>query len=175
MPNNADSICRKVSENLKSRRPALHAIHHITLWNKTARVTPLNTLTVSYTRFLPTTQLYLNSRTRIPNPTHLLLQYRSITCLYTLVGSIRNLLTLLKYSLFYYIAELYPNFKTAELCPVLTPCSGIPYLFTLLGNSQILILCCAMPNPNTLLRYTLSYYFNEQFPKTSTLLSYNHS
>ena len=35
--------------------------------------------------------------------------------------------------------------------------------------------CWARPNPNTLLRYTLSYYNAKQFPSSNTLLSYTQS
>ena len=90
-----------------------------------------------------------------PNPNSLLLHYRSIPCLNTLVGSVHYLFTLLKYRLFHFIAGLYP---------ILTHCWGIPYLNTLLSNSQKPIHCWAIPNPNTLLRYSLSYNFAEQFP-----------
>ena len=48
------------------------------------------------------------------------------------------------------------HFYNAELYPILILCWGIPYLITLLSNSQILIHCWAIPNPNKLLRYTLS-------------------
>ena len=82
-----------------------------------------------------------------PNPNSLLLHYRSIPCLNTLLGSVLHLFTLLKYSLFDYIVELYPT----------------------------ILHCWAIPNPKTLLRYTLSYYMAEQFPNTNTLLSYTHS
>ena len=118
-----------------------------------------------------------------PNPNHLIKHYRSIFCLNTLLGSVRYLSTLLKYILFYYIAELYlilthcldiPNSNTllrwtrthyiAELYPTLKYCCFIPYHITLLSNSQRLIPCWAIPNPNTLLRYSLSYYIAEQFP-----------
>ena len=56
--------------------------------------------------------------------------YYNITEVYrlnTLVGSLRYLNFLLKYSLFYHIVELYPN-------P--THFWGIPYLITLLSNSH---------------------------------------
>ena len=82
-----------------------------------------------------------------PNPNSLLLHYRCITSLNTLVGSVRYLITLLKYGLFHYIIELYRTF----------------------------LHCWATPNPNTLLRYTLSYYIAKQFSNTNTLLSYNQS
>ena len=44
-----------------------------------------------------------------PNPKSLLLHYRSIPCLNILVGSVGYLITLLKYSLFHYIVEVYPK------------------------------------------------------------------
>ena len=59
-----------------------------------------------------------------------ILHYRIIPCLSTLVGSVRYLSTMLKESLFHYIAELYRK----------------------------ILHCWAIPNPNTLLRYTLFYY-----------------
>ena len=77
-----------------------------------------------------------------PSPNSLILHYRSIPCLNTLVGSGRYLITMLKYRPFHYLVELYLTFFH----------------------------CWAIPNPNTLLSYTQSYYFAEQFPKTNTLL-----
>ena len=47
-------------------------------------------------------------------------------------------------------------FYKADQYPILTYCRGIPYLITLLSNSQRQIRCWAIPNPNTLLRYSLS-------------------
>ena len=75
------------------------------------------------------------------------LHYRNIPCLNTLMGSVRYLITLLKYSLFHYIVELYPDF----------------------------LQCWAKPISNTLLGYILSYYIAKQFSKTNTLLSYTQS
>ena len=82
-----------------------------------------------------------------PNPNSLLLHYRSIPCLNILVGSVGYLITLLKYSLFHYIVEVYPK----------------------------ILHCWALPNPNTLLRCNLSYYIAKQFSNTDTLLSYTQS
>ena len=65
MPNNADSICRKVCKKLKLRRPCVNAII-LLCWRKSAMMALPNTLTDSYTRFLPEAQLYLNSITRTP-------------------------------------------------------------------------------------------------------------
>ena len=47
-----------------------------------------------------------------PNPNSFLLHYWSIPCLNTLVGSVRYLITPLKYSLFHYIVEFHPTFFT---------------------------------------------------------------
>ena len=62
--------------------------------------------------------------------------------------------TLLRYSLSQNIAEQFPISIHTELYPILTHFWGLPYLITLLSNSQKLIHCWAIPNPNTLLRYT---------------------
>ena len=48
------------------------------------------------------------------------------------------------------------HFHVADLYPIRIHCWGIPYLNTLLSNSQILIHCWAIPNPSTLLIYSLS-------------------
>ena len=91
-----------------------------------------------------------------PNPNSLLMHYRSIPRLNTLVGSVRYPITLLKYRLFHYIVELYTHFYIAELHLILTHCWGIPYRITLLSNSQTLIHCWATHNPNTLVKYSLA-------------------
>ena len=56
-------MSRKVGEKLK--QPALHAFI-IPCGTKSGRIAPPNTLTESYTRFLPKTQVYLNLWTRAP-------------------------------------------------------------------------------------------------------------
>ena len=89
--------------------------------------------------------------------------------------AILNSNTLLRYTDSQNIAEQFPISLLTELYPILTHRWGIPYLITLLSNSQRLILCWAIPNPNTLLRYTLAYYIDKQFSKTNTLLSYSQS
>ena len=154
MAKNAESMCRTVCEKLK--RLDLHAfiIPSATKW---ARIAPPNSLKDSYTRFLPKTQQYLISRTQTPKCKQYILHYRSITCLNTLVGSVRYLITLLKQSLFYYIVEVYL---------ILLHCWAI---------QKTLIHCWAIPSPNTLLRHTLSYYIAKPFPNTITLLSYIQS
>ena len=78
--------------------------------------------------------------------------------------AILNSNTLLRYTPSQNIAEQFPISIITELYPIITHCWDIPYLITLLSNSQRLILCWAIPNPNTLLRYSLSYYIAEEFP-----------
>ena len=81
---------------------------------------------------------------------HVLGRFFQITYLKTLVGSVRYLITLHKYSVFHYIVELHSAFLN----------------------------CWPMPNLNTLMRlvrYTLSSYIAKQFPNTKTLLSYTQS
>ena len=141
MPNNAESVYRKVGENWGDRfytlskyivEKNLFRSHLLIHWR---------THTLDFCRKPnPISIRWLGH----PNPNSLLLHYRSIPCLKTLVGSVRYLITLLKYRLFHYIVELYPTF----------------------------LHCWSIPNPNTLLRYTSSYYIAKQFPKTITLLRY---
>ena len=151
MPNNAESICRKVSKNL--RWPSLHAFI-IHCGTKLVRIAPPNTYT-HILGFCRQPNCISIQWLRHPNPNDIFLHYRSTTCLNTLVGGVDYLSTLLKYTLFQYVAELYP---------ILTHCWGIPYLITLLSNSQFTIHCWAIPKPNTLLRYSPSYYTAEQIP-----------
>ena len=114
MPNNADSICRKVGGKLKLKWPALHAII-LQYGTRPARIAPPNTLTDSQTRFLLKVQPYLKSMTQtLKSKPYIMLHYRSITCLKTLVGS----------------GTLYCHF--AEKQPVLLHCWDIPNTFRLL-------------------------------------------
>ena len=154
MPTNADSICRKVGEKFRRR---LYTLSHYILEQNHLGSHLLKHWRTHTLRFRRKPNHISIQWLRHPNPNHILLQCRSIPCLKTLVGSVRYLITLLKYTLFYYIVELYP---------ILTHCWGIPYLFTLLSNSQFQYLaelypipahCWGLPNIDTLLRYTLSY------------------
>ena len=81
---------------------------------------------------------------------------QNIACLNTLVGSVRYLFTLLRYTLPYYSVELYP---------ALIHCCGLLYPNTLLDYTQyehiaevnsILIHCLLIPNFIALMRYTES-------------------
>ena len=89
------------------RPPALHAFM-IPCGTKPAQIAPPNTLTDAYIRFLSKAQPYLSFVTRTPKSK----PFFYITDVYrlnTLVGSLRFLITLLKYTLFYYINELNTN------------------------------------------------------------------
>ena len=143
MSNNAESICRKLAGNL--RRRALHAFI-VHCWTKTVRIAPRTSYYIDgsiHSDFVenPTlSQLWLGR----PNSNHLLLHYEIyrfntlgvVYAILLLCWSTPCLITLLRYTLSYYMAKKFP----------------------------ISIHCCAIPNPNTILRYTLSYYMAKQFP-----------
>ena len=135
MPNNAESICRKLGEKL--RQPTLHVfIRHC--GTESARSAPLITLTDSHTHtlsFCGKPNFISILRRGRPNANHILLLYRKYR-LNALVGSVRYLNFLLEYTLFYYLLELYPRESP----------------------------CWIIPNPNTLLRYILSFYIAKRFP-----------
>ena len=119
--------------------------YHITLWNKIGSDrTSWYIDGLIHSVFAGSPTLISIWRLGHPNPNSLLLHYRCIPCLKTIVGSVRYVIILLKYSLFYYIVEHYQTF----------------------------LHCWAIPNLNTLLRYPLSYYIATQFPNTNTLVSY---
>ena len=92
----------------KLRRPALHAFKKH-CGTKSAQIAPPNTLTDSYIRFfgknLTFSQFY-DSDAQIQT---IFYQITEVKRLNTLVGSLRYLITLLKYTLFYYIVELNTN------------------------------------------------------------------
>ena len=104
------------------------ALHALTMhWRtKSARIAHHNTLTILCTRFLPKTQIYLMLRTRTP---------KSIPYIPTL-GSVRYLITLLKYTRPCYSIELY----------------------------SALIHCCGILSLNTLLEYTQYQHIAEENP-----------
>ena len=133
MSNIAESICRKV--RYKLRRSALHdfIIHCGT---NSVRIASPRTMTESYTQCLPKALPYLMFYDRDTQIQTIYSYITKVNRLNTLVGSLRNLITLLKYTLFCYIVELYPTITHRR----------------------------AIPNPNTLLRYTLSHYIAKQFP-----------
>ena len=133
MPTNADSICRKIGKKFRRRLYTLSI--YIVQQNQLGShlFKHWRTQTLSFRQ-----KPYKNSIPwlRHPNLNHMIIQYRSKPCLNTLVGSLRHLKNLLKFSPFYHIVELY----------------------------QIFLHCWAIPSPNTFLRYTLSYYIAKQFP-----------
>ena len=131
---NAESICRKVGEKL--RRPALHAsMFHCGTYS--VRIKHLFTLTDSYTHFLPKTQPDVNFMSRPPKfepyiitlPKYTVLKHWWIVLL--LCWSRPCFITLLSYIQQFHLAELYP---------ILTHCRGIPYLLSLLSNSNFISL-----------------------------------
>ena len=111
---------------------------------KTALIAHLETLTNLCIRFFgkpnPIWSQDLDTQNYAINYT--LLHCRNIRCLNTLVGSVRYLVTLVGYTLPHYIVEQFPA----------------------------LLFCRAIPNSNTLLRYTLVFYIAE-FPNFNRLLS----
>ena len=129
----ANSRCRKVGK--KFRWPAPHAII-IHCGTELASIVPLNTLRTHtfgvYQKPNPISIQWL----RHPNANHIILHYRSIPCLKTLVGSVRYHLTLLKYSLFFTLLRYTQQFYNAELHLKLTHFLEIPYLIKLLSTSE---------------------------------------
>ena len=162
MPNNAESICRKVGEKLG--RPVLHAfITHCGTYS--VRIAPRKTLTDSYTRFLPETQSYLNLMTRTPKskPYYItlpkyavLIHWWVLYAIFLLCWSTPCFITLLRYTQQSHIAELYL---------ILGHCFGIPNFITLLpktvtqyiaGLYPIVTHCWGIANIKILLSYILS-------------------
>ena len=153
MPNFAESVCRKVDEN----------------WA---------TLSQFDDSDIQIQTLYYWITEAYPVLIHcwvadsILLLCWSTACFITLLSyptilhwcAIPNPNTLLRYTLSFYIAEQFLKAIITEPYPILTHCWGIPYLITLLSNSQKLIHCWATPNRITLLRHSLFCYIAEYFP-----------
>ena len=143
--NTVDSTSRKIGEEL--RWPDLHAMI-IHFESKSARIAPLNTLTVSYTQSLLTKPILISIQLLgHPNPNHTILHYRDIPCFNKLVDSVRYFLQ-----------------------TTLLHCWAIPNYFTLLSYTQpqlnfekstTFLYCWAIPNFITLLSYTQSYHIAE--------------
>ena len=112
MPNTAECICRKVVKKLK--RPALHAFKKH-CGTKSTWIAPPNTLTDLYIRFFgksPTLSQFLWLIRTNPNP-NLFFYFTEVNRPNTFAGSLRYLITLLKYTLLYNIVEL--NFNKITL------------------------------------------------------------
>ena len=133
MPHKAQSICRKVGKKL--RRPALHAFK-IHCGTESVRIAPPNTMTESYTRFLPKIQPYVIFSTRTPKSEQYSLTLPKYTVLkhwwvvYAIVllcWSTRCFNTLFSYT---------QQFLFAEIYTVLTDQWGIHCLITLQSNYQ---------------------------------------
>ena len=145
MSNNAESIWSKVGGKL--RRPALHAFI-IHCGTKSVRIAPPKKLTESYTQFFaksPTVPQFYDSDTQIQT---IYFYINGVNRLDTLVGSVRNLISLLKYTLSYYIVELYPTVSQYWAIPhpkALLKYSPSCYIAKQFRNSEH---CWVIPNPN---------------------------
>ena len=138
-PNKAESICRKMGENL--RRPALHAfIKHC--GTKSARMAPPNTMTDSYTRLLPKARTYLILMTRTSKSKPYFIKLPKYTvvihwwveyAILLLCWNTRCFVTLWSYTQHFYTAELYPIKSHSWLMPYLVILLGIPNFKTLLS------------------------------------------
>ena len=133
IPKNAESICRKAGEKL--RRPAMHAFI-ILCGTKSVRIAPPNTMTDSYTRFLPANQPYLNFMTRTPkSKPHIrilrkylvFLPWWIVNTILLLCWSTPCFITFLSYT---------QQLDLAELYPILTHCWGLPSFTMSLGYSH---------------------------------------
>ena len=122
-------------ESEKLRRSALHAFI-IRCVTKSARMASPSTLTDSYTRFLLKAQPFLNFVTQTPK-------------------SFSYIITFPKYTVSIHWWIVYAN---------LLLCWSTPCFKTLLSETPTKWHRWAIPNPITLLRYTLSSYFAEQIP-----------
>ena len=133
MLNKAESICKKVGEKL--RRTALHAFM-IYCGTKSVRIAPPNTLTDSYTQFLPETQLCLNFTTRTSKSKPYKITLPTYTILIHCWVVYATLIICWNTPCFNTLWSYTQHFYTAELYPILAQCWDIPYLVTLLSNSQ---------------------------------------
>ena len=95
---------------------------------------------------------------------YILLHYRSIPCLNALVGSVRYLITLRKYRLFYYIVELCAKFLNCWASPNPKTLFTYTHFYCIAKQFRISIHWWAILNPNTLFRYTQHYYIAELYP-----------
>ena len=139
--------------------------YHITLWNKVGSGrTPwyIDGLIHSVSGGSPTLSHFDDSNTPmqtlyycITEAYPVLKHWWVVYAIILLCWSTACFITLLGFTQQFYIAELYR-------IPI--HFWGIPNLVTLQGNSQKLIHCWAIPNPNILLRYSLSQNNAEQFP-----------
>ena len=100
----------------------------------------------TYLNFMTRTSTSKPSIITLPKYT-VSVQWRVVYAILIFCWSTSCFFTLLRFTQHFYIAKPYP---------IPTHCWGILYLITLLSNPQILIHCWAIPNPNTLLRYSLS-------------------
>ena len=152
MPSNAESICRNVGKHLK--RPDLQAF--IILCGKKSG-SDRTSQYIDGSKHSVFAESATLSQIYDPNAQiqTILFYITEVYRLNTLVSCLRYLITLLKYTLFYFHSWVqHQQNHIAEIYPILTHIWGIPYLFTWLSNILFLIHCWAIPNPNTFFRYT---------------------
>ena len=133
MPNNAESLCRKVGQKL--RRPALHAFM-LHCGTKTVRIAPPNTLTdsISVSAECPTVSDFYDSDTQMQTIYYCITEVYLVWLHWWLVYAIFLLcwcracsIKLLSYTQQFYNTELYTILKQFW---------GIPYFITWQSNSQ---------------------------------------
>ena len=136
MPNNGENACKKVGENWA------------TLSQFDDSHTQIQTLYYCITEAYP-----------------VLIHWWVVDAILLLCWSTACFTTLLSFTQYFYIAELYL---------ILIHCPGKPYLITWLSNSQILINCWTIPNPKTCqdIAYLNTLLSNSQF---QYMLSYTQS
>ena len=131
--------------------------HHITLWKKVGSDRTswyIDGLIHSVFAGSPTLSQFDDSDTQIQTLSYcitevypVLIHWWVVYAILLLCWSPASFITLLSFTQRFHFPELYT---------ILTRSLGWPYLITLLRNSQRLIHCWAIPNPHTLLRYSLS-------------------
>ena len=136
-------------------KPTFSTRFHKTLWKKLCsdRTSQhIDGLIHSVSNGSPTLSQFDDSDTQIQTLYYciteaypVLIHWWVVYAILLLCWSATCFITLLSFTQHFYIVELYP---------ILAHCWGIPYVNTLLSNSQILIHCWAIRNPNTSLRYS---------------------
>ena len=150
-------------ESEKLRRSALHAFIKRCV-TKSAQMARPSTLTDSYTRFLLKTQPFLNFVTRTTKSFSYIITLPKYTVLIHWWIVYANLL--LRWSTHCFITLLSETPTKSHRWAIPNPNTLLRYTLSyyLAKQIPISIHCWAIPNPITLLRYTLSSYFAEQIP-----------
>ena len=162
--------CRQYMKEARRKAEATGSTrNHKLLWNKIGSDRPPKAMTDSEIQFLPKGPNLIPIQGQ-PNWYHTILHFRSIPWLITLVDSVRYSIT----ACFDKLLSYFQHFYLAELYPVPTQCSGLPYLNKFLSKIPISRHCWAIRNLIasvrgipiffTLLSYTLPYYNVELWP-----------